>query len=104
MGCCCCWQRRNIISRRRVPLLQLLQCWFLLVLLLLLVLLPATGCQASSSRRGGLQLQPFKSRPLEGGAPNNFFGFLPRRLVPPSGPSRQHDSVGLESQRQKAKP
>ncbi|CAL5027573.1 unnamed protein product [Urochloa decumbens] len=83
-----CWQRS---SRSRRLLLQLL-CWSLL--LLLLVLLPSS-CQAS---RG---LQPFKGRPLEGGAPNNFLGFLPRGPVPPSGPSRQHNSVGLESQQQK---
>ncbi|KAK8448789.1 hypothetical protein SEVIR_7G102501v4 [Setaria viridis] len=86
-----CWKRS---SRRRL-LLQLL-CRSLLVLLLAL-LLPSC-CQAS---RG---LQPFKGRPLEGGAPNNFLGFLPRGPVPPSGPSRQHNSVGLESQREKKKP
>ncbi|KAF8715548.1 hypothetical protein HU200_027207 [Digitaria exilis] len=84
-----CWQRSG--SNRRRLVLQLL-CWSLLVLLL--VLLPPS-CQASR------ELQPFKGRPLEAGAPNSFLGFLPRRPVPPSGPSRQHNSVGLESQRQK---
>ncbi|CAD6263771.1 unnamed protein product [Miscanthus lutarioriparius] len=87
----CCWQLRRRRSKR-VVLPQLL-CWFLLVLLLMLL---PTSCQAS---RGGMQ--PFKGRPLEGGASNNFFGFLPRRPIPPSGPSRQHNSVGIESQRQK---
>jgi hypothetical protein len=49
-------------------------------------------------------LQPFNGRPLvKGGAPNSFLGFLPRGAVPPSGPSRQHNSVGLESQREKNK-
>ncbi|CAD6260932.1 unnamed protein product [Miscanthus lutarioriparius] len=88
----CCWQLRRRRSNRAV--LQLL-CWFLLVLLLV-VFLPTSCCQAS---RGGMQ--PFKGRPLQGGASNNFFGFLPRRPAPPSGPSRQHNSVGIESQRQK---
>ncbi|KAG0525748.1 hypothetical protein BDA96_06G083400 [Sorghum bicolor] len=96
----CCWQLRrrsssNSSSKRVVLELQLL-CWFLLVLVLVLCLPTTCCCQAS---RGGMQ--PFKGRPLEGGASNNFFGFLPRRPAPPSGPSRQHNSVGLENQRQK---
>ncbi|RLM75370.1 hypothetical protein C2845_PM15G08000 [Panicum miliaceum] len=84
-----CWQR----SGRRRLLPQLLR-WPLLLLLLVLCL-PTSCCQAS---RG---VQPFKGRPLEGAAPSSFLGFLPRRPAPPSGPSRQHNSVGLESQRQK---
>ncbi|OEL29915.1 hypothetical protein BAE44_0009065 [Dichanthelium oligosanthes] len=87
----CCWRQR---SSRRVVLLQLI-CWTSCLFVLLLVSLPMR-CHAS---RGGVQ--PFKGRPLEGGAPNNFLGFLPRGPVPPSGPSRQHNSVGLESQQQK---
>ncbi|GJN02985.1 hypothetical protein PR202_ga20381 [Eleusine coracana subsp. coracana] len=42
-----------------------------------------SSCQAS---RG---MQSFKGQPLERGASNHFLGFLPRRTVPPSGPSRQ---------------
>ena len=65
------------------------------MVLLLIALLPSC-CQASRD------VQPFEGRPLEGAAPSSFFlGFLPRRPAPPSGPSRQHNSVGLESQRQK---
>jgi hypothetical protein len=60
--------------------------WFLLVLLLLLV----SGCHAS---RG---MQPFKGKPLGRGISNHFFGYLPRGRVPPSGPSRQHNSIGTE--------
>ncbi|AQK43634.1 hypothetical protein ZEAMMB73_Zm00001d025377 [Zea mays] len=73
-------------------------CWFSLVLVLVLLL---PSCQASSWR--GVQVQPLKARPpLQGGASSNsFLGFLPRQAAPPSGPSRQHDSVGLESQRQR---
>ncbi|RLM73717.1 hypothetical protein C2845_PM15G08010 [Panicum miliaceum] len=66
----------------------------LLPQLLLMLCLP-TSYQES---RG---VQPFKGRPLEGAAPKSFLGFLPRRPAPPSGPSRQHNSVNLESQRQK---
>ncbi|PUZ47106.1 hypothetical protein GQ55_7G136200 [Panicum hallii var. hallii] len=85
----CCWQR----SGRRRLLPQLLG-WSLLLLLLVLGL--PTSCEAS---RG--VVQPFEGRPLEGAAPSSFLGFLPRLPAPPSGPSRQHNSVGLESQRQK---
>ncbi|KAG2572068.1 protein IDA-LIKE 2-like [Panicum virgatum] len=85
-----CWQR----SGRRWLLPPQLLRWSSL-LLLLVALLPSC-CQASRGR-----VQPFEGRPLEGAAPSSFFlGFLPRRPVPPSGPSRQHNSVGLESQRQ----
>ncbi|GJN27662.1 hypothetical protein PR202_gb15704 [Eleusine coracana subsp. coracana] len=53
------------------------------------------SCQASTG------MQSFKGQPLERGASNHFLGFLPRSTVPPSGPSRQHNSVALESQLQK---
>uniref|UniRef100_J3LXR8 Uncharacterized protein n=1 Tax=Oryza brachyantha TaxID=4533 RepID=J3LXR8_ORYBR len=82
----CYWQRRN--CRKTKVLLQLCRSTLLPVLLLLL----ASSCHAS---RG---MQTFKARPLERGASNHFLGFLPRGPVPPSGPSRQHQPLRLDSQ------
>ncbi|PNT61055.1 protein IDA-LIKE 2 [Brachypodium distachyon] len=79
MGRLCSWRTR---SRKPVLLLSLLA--------LLLLVLPS--CEAT---RG---MQPFRGRPVERGGANHFLGFLPRGQMPPSGPSRQHNSVGLESQ------
>ncbi|EMS61666.1 hypothetical protein TRIUR3_12562 [Triticum urartu] len=45
--------------------------------------------------------KPLRGRPLERGAANHFFGFLPRGSVTPSGPSRKHNAVGLDSQLEK---
>ncbi|KAF8686607.1 hypothetical protein HU200_043433 [Digitaria exilis] len=64
----------------------------LLLFLLLLLLLVPSCCQAT---RG---MQPFKGKPLDPGTANHFLGFLPRGLVPPSGPSRQHNSIGAQDQ------
>ncbi|KAE8777340.1 hypothetical protein D1007_49878 [Hordeum vulgare] len=67
----------------------------LLLLLLLLAMASSSSCEAS---RG---MQPFRGRPLERGAANHFFGFLPRGSVTPSGPSRKHNAVGLDGQLEK---
>ncbi|KAL5214892.1 hypothetical protein ABZP36_004044 [Zizania latifolia] len=91
----CYWQRRRRRRSRKLQLQQL--CWPLLVLVVLHMV--ASSCQAS---RGGMQT--FKGRPLERGASNHFLGFLPRGTMPPSGPSRQHNSVGLGSQLQTTTP
>ncbi|KAG8064448.1 hypothetical protein GUJ93_ZPchr0004g38210 [Zizania palustris] len=94
----CYWQRRRR-RRSRSRKLQLQQlCWRPLLVLVLLHMV-ASSCQAS---RGSMQT--FKGRPLESGASNHFLGFLPRGTVPPSGPSRHHNSVGLESQLQTTTP
>jgi hypothetical protein len=68
------------------------QPWRLVLLFLLLLLVVPSCCQAS---RG---MQPFKGKPLDRGTANHFLGFLPRGPVPPSGPSRQHNSIGAEDQ------
>ncbi|KAF8693361.1 hypothetical protein HU200_038750 [Digitaria exilis] len=73
-------------SRARRPL-----AWRPVLVLLLLLLVPSC-CQAT---RG---MQPFKGKPLDPGTANHFLGFLPRGLVPPSGPSRQHNSIGAQDQ------
>ncbi|EHA8590241.1 Protein IDA-LIKE 2 [Cocos nucifera] len=63
----------------------------LLVWLLLLLLL-ASCCQGSRS------MQVFKKRPMESRNSGYYFGFLPRGVpIPPSGPSKQHNSIGFES-------
>ncbi|KAL5212673.1 hypothetical protein ABZP36_023520 [Zizania latifolia] len=79
-----CLQTRSSIWRR-----SCLQPWWWLLLVLLLLVV-ASSCEAS---RG---MQPFKGKPLDRGSSNNFFGFLPRGPIPPSGPSRQHNAIGAE--------
>ncbi|PKA61539.1 Protein IDA-like 2 [Apostasia shenzhenica] len=61
----------------------------LLLLLLLLLLLPLLTA-------GVRNVQVLNSR--RPANPQIFNGFLPRAMpIPPSGPSKQHNSVGLES-------
>ncbi|NP_001144302.1 uncharacterized protein LOC100277190 [Zea mays] len=62
------------------------------VVLLTLLLLAPSCCQAT---RG---MQPFRGKPLRPGTANHFLGFLPRGPAPPSGPSRQHNSIGAQDQ------
>jgi len=76
-------------ARRRRPFAQPP---VLLLLLLLLLAVAPSCCQAT---RG---MQPFKGKPLGRGTANHFLGFLPRGPVPPSGPSRQHNSIGAQDQ------
>jgi len=64
----------------------------LLLLLLLLLVVAPSCCQAT---RG---MQPFKGKPLGRGTANHFLGFFPRGPVPPSGPSRQHNSIGAQDE------
>ncbi|CAD6250759.1 unnamed protein product [Miscanthus lutarioriparius] len=89
-GVGCSSSSSRMTTRRGRPLLAP---WRLvLVFLLLLLLLAPSCCQAT---RG---MQPFRGKPLEPGTANHFLGFLPRGTVPPSGPSRQHNSIGAEDQ------
>ncbi|OEL31829.1 hypothetical protein BAE44_0007152 [Dichanthelium oligosanthes] len=85
-----CFQAGASSSRTRRPLAALP--WRLVLVLLLLLLLVPSCCQAT---RG---MQPFKGKPLDRGTANHFLGFLPRGPVPPSGPSRQHNSIGAQDQ------
>ncbi|KAJ1279429.1 hypothetical protein BS78_04G155900 [Paspalum vaginatum] len=78
------------ISRSRTRRRRLV----LFVIVFLLLLQVPSCCEAAA--RG---MQPFKGRPLERGGANHFLGFLPRATVPPSGPSRQHNSIGAQDQR-----
>ncbi|CAL4887466.1 unnamed protein product [Urochloa decumbens] len=75
---------------RRPPLAR--SPWRLVLVLLVFLLLVPSSCHAT---RG---MQPFKGKPLGRGTANHFLGFLPRGTVPPSGPSRQHNSIGSEDQ------
>ncbi|PKA47015.1 Protein IDA-like 4 [Apostasia shenzhenica] len=64
------------------------------LLLLFLLLLTASSCCHSN---GGVQ-ESSSSRPPQPADSRFFFGFLPRAMpVPPSGPSRQHNAVGLQA-------
>nr|KYP74816.1 Protein IDA-LIKE 2 [Cajanus cajan] len=43
-------------------------------------------------------LQVFKVQPKVEALPPSFFGFLPKAMpIPPSGPSRKHNGIGLQS-------
>ncbi|KAF7001748.1 hypothetical protein CFC21_017355 [Triticum aestivum] len=84
-------------SGRRTTLLPPQLRWYVLPLLLLILLAMASSSSCEASRG----MQPFRGRPLERGAANHFFGFLPRGSVTPSGPSRKHNAVGLDSQLEK---
>ncbi|KAJ4814090.1 Protein IDA-LIKE 2 [Rhynchospora pubera] len=60
-------------------------CWILLIVVLLM-----------SSCNGARSMQPFEGKPLKQSS-GYFFGFLPRAMpIPPSGPSRQHNSIGFD--------
>nr|DAD39999.1 TPA_asm: hypothetical protein HUJ06_014322 [Nelumbo nucifera] len=68
--------------RRRIMVLSL---WFLLVFILF-----AGQCQGSSNtqvfQKPRSQIQGY------------FFGFLPKAMpIPPSGPSKQHNNIGLQN-------
>ncbi|GMY29386.1 Protein IDA-LIKE 2 [Fagus crenata] len=42
----------------------------------------------------------FKMIPTSQNSPHNFVGFLPKATpIPPSGPSRKHNNIGLQSSR-----
>ncbi|KAG4984106.1 hypothetical protein JHK82_028941 [Glycine max] len=42
--------------------------------------------------------QVFKVQPKGEAFPPSFFGFLPKAMpIPPSGPSRKHNGIGLQS-------
>lgn len=92
--CMGCYWQRSCRKKKAHHHLQFRWSSLLVLLLLLLLLLMVPRCKAS---RG---MQTFKARPLERGASNHFLGFLPRGPIPPSGPSRQHNSIGLDSQLQ----
>ncbi|KAK4600905.1 hypothetical protein RGQ29_010489 [Quercus rubra] len=45
--------------------------------------------------------QFFKMNPKSQNSPHNVFGYLPRgNPIPPSGPSKQHNDIGLQSSQQ----
>ncbi|KAI0494480.1 hypothetical protein KFK09_024618 [Dendrobium nobile] len=63
-------------------------------LLLLLLLAASSLCSGARKVQDFNNLQPGSSQRN----PSLFFGFLPRAMpIPPSGPSKQHNSVGLQS-------
>jgi hypothetical protein len=83
-------------GRRRPLLLAKKPPWRLVLAFLILMLVVPSCCQATARARG---MQPFRGRPLmEPGSANRFLGFFPRGPVPPSGPSRQHNSIGAQDQ------
>ncbi|PKU70305.1 Protein IDA-LIKE 2 [Dendrobium catenatum] len=62
--------------------------------LLLLLLAASSLCSGARKVQDFNNLQPGSSQRN----PSLFFGFLPRAMpIPPSGPSKQHNSVGLQS-------
>ncbi|KAK7391279.1 hypothetical protein VNO78_19693 [Psophocarpus tetragonolobus] len=65
-----------------------------LVLVLMLLVIYFVG--HSSGSRHSHQL--FKVQPKGEALSPSFFGFLPKAMpIPPSGPSRKHNAIGLQS-------
>ncbi|KAL2324610.1 hypothetical protein Fmac_023668 [Flemingia macrophylla] len=63
------------------------------LLLLMLMLIYFVG-----HSYGSRHTQVFKVHPKDKALPPNIFGFLPKAVpIPPSGPSRKHNSIGLQS-------
>ncbi|KAH1059342.1 hypothetical protein AAZX31_02G079200 [Glycine max] len=51
---------------------------------------------------GSRHTQVFKMKPKFQGSHQNFSGFLPKAMpLPPSGPSKQHNSIQLQNSRGK---
>ncbi|KAL5173618.1 hypothetical protein HKD37_16G046134 [Glycine soja] len=51
---------------------------------------------------GSRHTQVFNIQPKSQGLHQNFFGFLPKAMpLPPSGPSKQHNSIQLQNSRGK---
>ncbi|QCD94621.1 hypothetical protein DEO72_LG5g2706 [Vigna unguiculata] len=66
--------------------------------LMLLLLLAHSVATSYASRHS----QVFNMQPKTQGLSQNFFGFLPKAMpLPPSGPSRQHNSIQLQNSRGK---
>ncbi|OAY23580.1 hypothetical protein MANES_18G089800v8 [Manihot esculenta] len=64
-----------------------------LVLLLLWLLLLVSHSHGSRQ-----SAQIFKMKPMFQNSPRTFFGFFPKAMpIPPSGPSRKHNDIGLQS-------
>ncbi|KAK7279855.1 hypothetical protein RJT34_24914 [Clitoria ternatea] len=65
-----------------------------LLVLLLLFLMYFVGHIYGSRHTHVFKVQPKPQANL----PSNFFGFLPKAMpIPPSGPSRKHNNIGLQS-------
>ncbi|KAM0939751.1 putative protein IDA [Dioscorea sansibarensis] len=61
--------------------------------IVVLVLVMAKCCHGSRNSMQGFHLKPEAMR-----NPGYFFGFLPKAMpIPPSAPSKQHNSFGLDS-------
>ncbi|GMN48406.1 hypothetical protein TIFTF001_017591 [Ficus carica] len=69
--------------------IQFLVLWFLVVLIFMV---GNTHCSRQTDQY--FKVKPCKSQ----NSANNFLGFLPKGSpIPPSGPSREHNGIGLQS-------
>ncbi|KAK7380453.1 hypothetical protein VNO78_32964 [Psophocarpus tetragonolobus] len=67
------------------------------LLMLLFLLIHLVGASY-----GSRHTQVFNMKPKSQGLHQNFFGFLPKAMpLPPSGPSRQHNSIQLQNSKGK---
>lgn len=70
-----------------------LHAWLILLLLM---------AHSVGTSNGSRHTQVFNMQPKSQGLSQNFFGFLPKAMpLPPSGPSRQHNSIQLQNSRGK---
>ncbi|KAL5715017.1 hypothetical protein ACHQM5_016906 [Ranunculus cassubicifolius] len=69
-----------------------------ILLILVFILGGSRSCHAASNV---VEIKPKPPRHSNG----FFYGYLPKAMpIPPSGPSKQHNSIGLESQILKKQP
>ncbi|KAL6318439.1 hypothetical protein AAG906_041205 [Vitis piasezkii] len=69
---------------------QILVLWLFLVLIFLV-----------EYSHGSRHTQVLKEKPKPQNSPRSFFGFLPKGMpIPPSGPSKKHNDIGLQSSQQ----
>ncbi|KDP43021.1 hypothetical protein JCGZ_25207 [Jatropha curcas] len=68
-----------------------------LALVLWLLLLISFVADSHCSRQTA-STQIFKFKAKNHNSPRTFFGFLPKAMpIPPSGPSKKHNDIGLQS-------
>ncbi|KAG6626039.1 hypothetical protein I3843_15G017200 [Carya illinoinensis] len=71
----------------------------LLLFGLTLLMLTVVASQTNGPRHDH-STQVFKVKPRPQNPPQEFLGFLPKAWpIPPSGPSKKHNSIGLQSSR-----
>ncbi|KAK7357245.1 hypothetical protein VNO80_16529 [Phaseolus coccineus] len=84
----------SLVIKESTPLMDRRYLNLVLVMLMLFLVIYFVGHSYGSRYTH----QVFKVQPKGEALPPNFFGFLPKAIpIPPSGPSRKHNGIGLQS-------